>query len=116
MLQRVPLLALPAAVLAAAAALAHQAPQGWQYDARCCSKHDCQQVAHEAVRRVSAGFIVFISPGTHIMVPAGAEPVQEVIAVDDRQILPGGDEHFHVCISARSREVLRVYVPIKGGA
>lgn len=107
-----------AAALVAAGALswarAHQAVAGWTYDGACCSGRDCALAVPGTVREVHGGYAVRVAPGTHPMVPLGADVVEEFVAHGDARIRVSGDEYRHVCVGQYSRRVLCIYVPPGG--
>ncbi len=88
-----------AAILAllAGPAAAHQAPSGWEYDRECCGGWDCA-AATQGVQDARGGYAVAVLPGTHPMVPPGAQPVTGFVPHGDPRIRVSGDEERHVCI------------------
>lgn len=95
--------------LAAAAALAHQAPSGWSYDRECCSEADCAPVPDFAVREATGGYVVRLLPGDHPMV---ATPLAAFLAHGSPMLRASGDGRKHVCASGG--RVLCVYLPPGG--
>lgn len=89
---------LPILALLSGPAAAHDAPSGWEYDRECCGGWDCAAARPGAVQEVQGGYAVSIAPGTHPMVPIGAQPVTGFVPHGDPRIRVSGDEDRHVCI------------------
>lgn len=92
------------------AAVAHQAPTGWEYDATCCSNQDCtiiKKVVHnpDGTMEVTAEL-----NGTDYTVHVNLE---EMHRTRPDRIRPSKDEYMHICINVNMQPpyVICIYLP-----
>lgn len=83
------------AALAWTAAIAHEAPSGWEYGGDCCSDRDC--------RPAKSGEVTFQACGWYV------ETTGECYAEGDSHLRQSGDQLVHVCINERA--MLYGYAP-----
>lgn len=100
--------------LAAAPAMAHEAPEGWVYDAICCNgtahAGDCAPIPDSAVTVAPDGVHVTLNPGDHRRV----RWTQSYAPVPYDKLRQSPDEHYHACLYP-SQETLRcLYQPRMG--
>lgn len=85
-----------AALLLCTPALAHQSPEGWEYDSWCCSNKDCAPIPASAVETLPDRIVVTLRPGDHPLVTA--ELRNEFPYDDERRLKRSGDMEFHACV------------------
>jgi hypothetical protein len=90
--------ALTGAFIFVLSAHAHNAPNGWAYDAICCSNQDCAPAPSGAVHETNDGYLI-VATG-------------EMVARWDAK--RSQDEDFHICRSQTSGRLLCLYAPVKG--
>jgi hypothetical protein len=89
-----------------AAAFAHNAPDGWAYDPRCCGGHDCHPIPADEVRVTPDGYLVTI--------PASDTAAALRRLFHYHEVLESGDGQYHACIIPGSGEFRCFYVPPLG--
>jgi hypothetical protein len=90
------------AVLFAPAALAHEAPKGWDYPLSCCSNYDCRPVTNGAISERPEGYVMRNG---------------EVLAYNDKRIRRSPDGDYHWCSHNSGLDAGRticLFVPPRG--
>jgi hypothetical protein len=77
-------------------------PEGWTYDAGCCSVQDCWRLKHDEIKVVDGGYRI--------------EATQEIVPFNDSRVKRSRDEYYHRCSSAGVVEgyTICLYVPDMG--
>lgn len=95
-------LSVIAMLLLTTGAVAHEAPNGWQYDQSCCNTMDCfqEQMSNVIVQK----------DGYHIL------PTDEVISYNDKRIRQSKDQYYHRCTrlgNPNQNGLICLYVPLR---
>lgn len=107
------------ALLLLTAAMAHEAPAGWEYDLKCCSNRDCARVEPSAVSEDARGVTVTLKAGAHPMLDGD---FTGFVPWGDPRLKDSPDGEFHACIGPELRDgprttargLLCVYLPPRG--
>ena len=107
-----------AAILAAGAASAHEAPSGWNYPGHCCNpyvqapigyaKGDCAPVPDSALVEQDGGFLLELKVGDH---PNVRRTIRRHIPYGATELYESGDLQTHVCVIEAAQSARCVFHP-----